>query len=98
MLFTVLRYIVKITERLRLLARTAIATQAMLNHARVIGCEPEGANNALRSFISGVIQPSENLKTIADRLFVSLGTINYEIIKHMLMKLLRFQKFPLFKQ
>jgi len=40
---------------------------------RVIGVEPEGADDASRSFRSGQIEPMLNPKTIADGLRTSLG-------------------------
>jgi threonine dehydratase len=63
-----------------LLSGTAIAAKALLPGCRVIGCEPEGADDAFRSFYGGKIFPSVQPKTLADGLLTSLGEINFSII------------------
>ncbi|MEJ2628931.1 MAG: pyridoxal-phosphate dependent enzyme, partial [bacterium] len=50
---------------------------------RVIGCEPENADDAYRSKKAGYIIPSEDPHTIADGLLTSLGTKTFPIIKDM---------------
>jgi threonine dehydratase len=64
-----------------LLSGTALATFYTNNQIKVIGCEPEGADDAFRSFHANRILPSENPTTIADGLLTSLGQKNYPIIK-----------------
>ncbi len=48
---------------------------------RVIGAEPEGADDAFRSLAAGKIVPSVNPQTIADGLRTSLGTFTFPIIR-----------------
>jgi threonine dehydratase len=52
------------------------------SNLEVFASEPEGADDAYRSFIKGEIVPSENPNTICDGLLTSLGKLNYEIIKN----------------
>jgi threonine dehydratase len=55
------------------LSGVAVATKTLNPKVRVIGVEPEGADDASRSFRSGQIEPMLNPKTIADGLRTSLG-------------------------
>jgi len=64
-----------------LLSGTAIATNSFLNTIKVIGAEPEKADDAYLSFHSGYIIPQTNPQTIADGLLTSLGDKTFEIIK-----------------
>jgi len=48
---------------------------------KVIAAEPEGADDAHRSFYSGEIVPSTNPKTICDGLLTSLSERTFAIIK-----------------
>jgi threonine dehydratase len=64
-----------------LLAGTAISTKAIYPECKVIAVEPEGADDACRSFKAKKIIPSINPDTIADGLLTSLGEMNFEIIK-----------------
>jgi len=64
-----------------LLAGSALAVRHLSAETRIIGCEPEGADDAYRSFRKGKIIPSVNPKTIADGLLTSLGQRNFAIIK-----------------
>jgi threonine dehydratase len=64
-----------------LLSGTALAAHYANKKIKVIGCEPEGADDAYRSFNSNRIFPSTNPSTIADGLLTSLGERNYPIIK-----------------
>ena len=66
-----------------LLSGTAIAARHLLPSCRVIAAEPEGADDAYRSFIAHKIIPSEHPKTIADGLLTSLGQRNFSIISEM---------------
>jgi threonine dehydratase len=64
-----------------LLSGTSLSTFYLSPETIVFGAEPEGADDAQRSFKSGKIIPSEDPHTIADGLLTSLGTITYPIIK-----------------
>jgi len=64
-----------------LLSGTSIATRAMNPKALVIAAEPEGADDAYRSFHEHKLIPSVNPKTIADGLLTSVGEINFRIIQ-----------------
>ena len=64
-----------------LLSGTALAASNLLPHTQVIGVEPEGADDAYRSFHEGKIIPSVNPKTIADGLLTSLGDKTFPIIR-----------------
>lgn len=63
-----------------LMSGTLISTKYLSPSTKVIGAEPEGADDAYRSLISGEIEPSINPNTIADGLLTSLGEITFEII------------------
>lgn len=63
-----------------LMSGTLISTKYLSPSTKVIGAEPEGADDAYRSLISGRIEPSINPNTIADGLLTSLGEITFEII------------------
>lgn len=64
-----------------LLSGTAIAATALSPRIRVIGAEPELADDAFRSLAAGKIIPSTNPRTIADGLLTSLGSRNFPIIQ-----------------
>jgi len=66
-----------------LLAGSALAINHLSPATKIIGCEPEGADDAYRSFLKGEIIPSLNPQTIADGLLTSLGQRNFAIIKEM---------------
>lgn len=66
-----------------LLSGTAITAKSLSKTIRVIGCEPENADDAYRSKKAGYIIPSEHSDTIADGLLTSLGTKTFPIIKDM---------------
>ena len=63
-----------------LLSGTALSAKYWSPETKVIGCEPQGADDAYRSFVTGKFVPSENPKTIADGLLTSLGTLTFPII------------------
>jgi threonine dehydratase len=63
-----------------LLSGTAIAVTST-SSARVIGVEPEAADDARRSLEAGRIIPSEDPKTIADGLRTSLGEIPFAVAR-----------------
>lgn len=64
-----------------LLSGTAIVGTELKRGIRVIGCEPEMADDAYRSLQSGTIVPSVKPKTVADGLLTSLGTMTFPIIQ-----------------
>jgi threonine dehydratase len=64
-----------------LLSGTSIAAKGLSPYVRVLGAEPEMADDAYRSLQAGHILPSENPKTIADGLLTSLGTLTFPIIQ-----------------
>ncbi len=64
-----------------LLAGTALATHGLLPRARVVGAEPQGADDARCSLAAGRIMPSVAPHTIADGLLTSLGERNFPIIQ-----------------
>jgi threonine dehydratase len=64
-----------------LLSGTAIAATELKPDIRVIGAEPECADDAYRSMKAGEIVPSANPKTIADGLLTSLGSLTFPIIQ-----------------
>lgn len=63
-----------------LLAGSAVACKAR-SHANVFGAEPDGADDAYRSFYSGVRVTQHTPNTIADGLRTTLGAHNFEIIR-----------------
>jgi threonine dehydratase len=64
-----------------LLSGTASAATELKEGIRVIGAEPEMADDAQRSMQAGEIVPSKNPKTIADGLLTSLGSLTFPIIQ-----------------
>jgi threonine dehydratase len=63
-----------------LLAGTAVAAKELQPAVRVIGCEPEMADDAQQSFRAGRIVPQLQPQTIADGLRTSLGTLTFPLI------------------
>jgi threonine dehydratase len=72
-----------------LMSGTLITANALSAKTRVIGAEPEGADDAYRSLKSGRIEPSINPKTIADGLLTSLGENTFEIINKYIYSIVR---------
>jgi len=64
-----------------LLSGTAIAAKGLSPRIRVLGAEPEMADDAYRSLKAGHILPSENPQTVADGLLTSLGDKTFPIIQ-----------------
>ena len=64
-----------------LLAGTALAVQGKSPGTRVVGVEPERADDARRSLAGGTILPSGDPVTIADGLRTSLGTRSFAVIR-----------------
>ena len=63
-----------------LLAGTAMAAKQLQPSVRVIGCEPEMADDAQQSFRSGRIVAQLQPQTIADGLRTSLGDLTFPLI------------------
>jgi len=64
-----------------LLSGTALTVSSISPSTEIIGVEPDGADDAYRSFKEGKIIPSINPKTIADGLLTSLGDETFPIIR-----------------
>ncbi len=64
-----------------LLSGTSITGKAINPKGKVIAAEPEGADDAYRSFHANKLIPSVDPKTIADGLLTSVGEINFRIIQ-----------------
>jgi threonine dehydratase len=64
-----------------LLAGTALAVKGRSPGTRVVGAEPKAADDALRSLVSGSLQPSHDPKTMADGLRTSLGQRPFSVIR-----------------
>jgi len=67
-----------------LLSGTAIAATELSPRVRVIGAEPEQADDAYRSLQAGHILPSVQPRTIADGLLTSLGELTFPILSQRL--------------
>ncbi|MEX0845805.1 MAG: pyridoxal-phosphate dependent enzyme [Balneolaceae bacterium] len=63
-----------------LVSGTAIAAKAIKPEIKIIGAEPEQADDAYRSFKSGELIKINNPTTIADGLRTSLGELSFSII------------------
>ncbi|MBV8341247.1 MAG: pyridoxal-phosphate dependent enzyme [Gammaproteobacteria bacterium] len=63
-----------------LLSGTALAAKSLKPSLRVIGCEPEMADDAQQSFSAGRIVPQLAPRTIADGLRTSLGDLTFALI------------------
>ena len=60
---------------------TALAARYWSPATRVVPVEPEAADDARRSLLSGRIQPSLSPKTIADGLRTSLGELTFAVLR-----------------
>lgn len=63
-----------------LMSGTALSVAALSPGTRIVGAEPEGADDACRSLEAGRLIPSENPRTIADGLLTSLGSLTFPIL------------------
>lgn len=66
-----------------LLSGTAITAKSLNPKIKVIGCEPQNADDAYRSIKAGRIIQPENPNTIADGLRTSLGDKTFPIIQEL---------------
>jgi len=64
-----------------LLSGTLLSAKYFSNDTKVIAAEPQGADDAYRSWKSGNIQKNAFTKTIADGLLTSLGDKTFSIIR-----------------
>lgn len=64
-----------------LLSGTALAAHYHRDSPAVVAAEPEGADDAKRSFEAGYIIPSVDPRTIADGLLTSLGEKTFTVIR-----------------
>lgn len=64
-----------------LISGTAISTKSINPEIKVIGTEPEQADDAYKSFKAGKLIPAYQTNTIADGLRTSLGVLPFSIIK-----------------
>jgi len=64
-----------------LLSGSSIAGRQLCPAMNIIGCEPKGADDAYRSFVSGKLVPSVLPETCADGLQTSLSELTFSIIK-----------------
>ncbi len=63
-----------------LLSGTALSAKLFGKDIKVFGAEPQNADDAYKTFHTGIFTPSVNPNTIADGLLTSLGQINRKII------------------
>jgi threonine dehydratase len=64
-----------------LISGTSIAAKNLLSEIKVIGVEPELANDAYISFTTGKLVPNINTETVADGLRTSLSKRTFDIIR-----------------
>ncbi len=64
-----------------LMAGSCLSTKIYSPSTKIIGCEPDGADDAYQSFKQNKYIPQTDPQTIADGLKTSVGKINYPIIK-----------------
>jgi threonine dehydratase len=64
-----------------LMSGTATCAKGISDKIRVIGAEPLNANDAWKSFTTGILTPSVNPLTIADGLLTSLSELTFSIIR-----------------
>jgi threonine dehydratase len=64
-----------------LMSGTSTTVKGLNDKIKVIGAEPLNANDAWRSFTTGILTPSVNPLTIADGLLTSLSDLTFTIIR-----------------
>jgi len=64
-----------------LMSGTSTCIKGINNKIKVIGAEPLNANDAWKSFKTGILTPSVNPLTIADGLLTSLSELTFSIIR-----------------
>lgn len=71
-----------------LLSGTCLTTKYFSPSTKVIGAEPEGADDAFRSLRDNIIYPSANPKTICDGLLTQLSERTFSVIKKNVYKII----------
>ncbi len=64
-----------------LMSGTSTAAKGIDDRMKVIGAEPVNANDAWRSFTTGILTPSVNPLTVADGLLTSLSELTFSVIR-----------------
>jgi threonine dehydratase len=64
-----------------LLSGSAIAAKELRPKIRVVGCEPQNADDAYRSMESGKLEPAAKSETIADGLRATLCPLTFSILR-----------------
>jgi threonine dehydratase len=64
-----------------LLSGTCLGAKGMRSEIRIIGCEPERADDAYRSLATGTLQSLDSSDTIADGLRASLASRTFAILR-----------------
>jgi threonine dehydratase len=64
-----------------LMSGTSTCVKGINNKIKVIGAEPLNANDAWKSFRTGILTPSVNPLTVADGLLTSLSELTFSIIR-----------------
>ena len=64
-----------------LMSGTSACVKGISKNIRVFGAEPANADDAYRSFTTGILHPSVNPKTVADGLLTSLSELTFSIIR-----------------
>lgn len=64
-----------------LMSGTSTCSKGINDRIKVIGAEPLNANDAWKSFKTGILTPSVNPLTIADGLLTSLSELTYSVIR-----------------
>jgi threonine dehydratase len=64
-----------------LMSGTSTAVRGINDKIKVIGAEPLNANDAWKSFTTGILTPSVNPITIADGLLTSLSELTFSVIR-----------------
>lgn len=64
-----------------LMSGTSTCVKGISNKIKVIGAEPLNANDAWKSFKTGILTPSVNPLTVADGLLTSLSELTFSIIR-----------------
>jgi threonine dehydratase len=64
-----------------LLSGTSTTVKGISDKIKVIGAEPLNANDAWKSFTTGVLTPSVNPSTVADGLLTSLSELTFSVVR-----------------
>jgi len=64
-----------------LMSGTSTTVKGINNEIKVFGAEPLNANDAWKSFTTGILTPSVNPQTVADGLLTSLSELTFTIVR-----------------